>query len=92
MAGEVLNWLHFFLKDFLNFVCYNREILRVIDSLQLTYEYKVATPVDWEIGDECMIPPNVSNKEAEKIFPKGYRTVEMPSMKSYMRMTPQPDL
>ena len=60
------------------------EILRVLDSLQLTAYKKVATPVDWKQGDDVVILPGVSNDEADKLFP-GYRTV-----KPYLRMTAQP--
>jgi alkyl hydroperoxide reductase subunit AhpC len=63
------------------------EILRVIDSLQLTANYKVATPADWKQGDDVIITPAVSNEEADKAFPKGYKIV-----KPYLRTTPQPDL
>jgi alkyl hydroperoxide reductase subunit AhpC len=63
------------------------EILRVIDSLQLTSDYKVATPVNWQHGDDCIIVPAVSDVEADKAFPKGYRKV-----KPYLRITPQPNL
>jgi len=63
------------------------EILRVIDSLQLTAYHKVATPVNWTAGDDCVIVPAVSNDEADKLFPKGYKVV-----KPYLRMTPQPNL
>ncbi len=63
------------------------EILRVIDSLQLTAEYKVATPVNWKHGDDCIIVPAVSDDEADRAFPKGYRKV-----KPYLRVTPQPNL
>lgn len=63
------------------------ELLRVIDSLQLTSEYQVATPVNWNHGDDCIIIPSVSNEEADKKFPKGY--VEI---KPYLRTTPQPNL
>ena len=63
------------------------EILRVIDSLQLTADYKVATPVNWKYGDDCIIVPAVSDAEADKAFPKGYRKV-----KPYLRLTPQPNL
>jgi alkyl hydroperoxide reductase subunit AhpC len=62
------------------------EILRVIDSLQLTEDYSVATPADWEQGEEVVISPSISDEEADEKFPKGYRTV-----KSYLRYTPQPD-
>lgn len=63
------------------------EILRVIDSLQLTAYHKVATPVNWQNGEDCVIVPAVSNDEADKLFPKGYKEI-----KPYLRMTPQPDL
>jgi alkyl hydroperoxide reductase subunit AhpC len=63
------------------------EILRVIDSLQLTANYKVATPADWQHGDDVIITAAVSNEEADKAFPKGYTTV-----KPYLRTTPQPNL
>ncbi len=62
------------------------EILRVIDSLQLTAYQKVATPANWQAGDDCVIVPAVSNEEADKLFPKGYKEV-----KPYLRMTPQPN-
>jgi len=63
------------------------ELLRVIDSLQLTAYHKVATPVNWKEGEECVIVPAVSNEEADKLFPKGYKEV-----KPYLRLTPQPNL
>jgi alkyl hydroperoxide reductase subunit AhpC len=63
------------------------EVLRAIDSLQLTAEYRVATPVNWKNGDDCIILPAVSNDEARKLFPKGFR-----ELKSYLRITPQPNL
>ncbi|CAK9290692.1 unnamed protein product [Gordionus sp. m RMFG-2023] len=66
------------------------EILRVIDSLQLTSRAKVSTPVDWKPGTECMVLPNISTQDADKIFTKGYETVELPSKKHYMRFTPAP--
>ncbi|XP_048395419.1 peroxiredoxin-6 [Stegostoma tigrinum] len=66
------------------------EILRVIDSLQLTACKKVATPVNWKAGGECMVLPNISDEEASKLFPKGIRTENLPSSKSYLRFTPQP--
>lgn len=62
------------------------ELLRVIDSLQLTAYKKVATPANWKNGEDVVISPSVSNEEADKMFPKGYKTV-----KPYLRMTPQPD-
>lgn len=63
------------------------EILRVIDSLQLTANYKVATPADWNNGDDVIIIPAVSNDEALTRFPKGFTAV-----KPYLRKTPQPNL
>jgi alkyl hydroperoxide reductase subunit AhpC len=63
------------------------EILRVIDSLQLTAYHKVATPVNWEVGDDCVILPSISNDVADKEFPKGYKQI-----RPYLRLTPQPDL
>jgi thioredoxin-dependent peroxiredoxin len=62
------------------------EILRVIDSLQLTANYSVATPVNWQSGDDCIIVPSVSNEEAKEKFPAGWKEV-----KPYLRITPQPD-
>jgi peroxiredoxin len=61
------------------------EILRVIDSLQLTANYKVATPADWQDGEDCIIVPAVSNEEADKLFDKGYKVI-----KPYLRTTPSP--
>jgi thioredoxin-dependent peroxiredoxin len=58
------------------------EILRVIDSLQLTDRERVATPVNWQRGDEVVILPAIPNEEADKLFPQGYRQV-----KPYLRMT-----
>jgi alkyl hydroperoxide reductase subunit AhpC len=63
------------------------EILRVIDSLQLTDHYLVATPANWRDGDECVIVPSLQDAdEIKKRFPKGYR-----ALKPYLRMTPQPN-
>ena len=63
------------------------EILRVIDSLQLTDNYQVATPVNWKDGDDCVIVPSLKDPEVLKEkFPKGYTEV-----KPYLRMTPQPN-
>jgi len=62
------------------------EILRVIDSLQLTAQYKVATPVNWQNGQDCIIVPAVTDAEADKMFPKGYK-----KLKPYLRVTPQPN-
>ena len=63
------------------------ELLRVIDSLQLTAYHKVATPANWKQGEDVVITPAVSNEEADKLFPKGYNEI-----KSYLRLTPQPNL
>ena len=63
------------------------EFLRVLDSLQLTAYHQVATPVNWKNGDECVIVPSITNKEAETKFPKGFQVI-----KPYLRMTPQPNL
>ncbi len=62
------------------------EVLRAIDSLQLTANYQVATPANWKDGDDCIIVPAVTNEEADKKFPKGYKTI-----KPYLRVTPQPN-
>jgi alkyl hydroperoxide reductase subunit AhpC len=62
------------------------ELLRVIDSLQLTAKFKVATPADWKQGQDCIIVPSVSNEEARKLFPKGFK-----ELKPYLRTTPQPN-
>ncbi|XP_037909641.1 peroxiredoxin-6 isoform X2 [Hermetia illucens] len=66
------------------------EILRVLDSLQLTDSNKVATPVDWKNGDECMVIPTVDDADVPGLFPKGVTKVEVPSGKGYIRKTPQP--
>lgn len=52
------------------------EILRVIDSLQLTENYKVATPANWSDGGDCMVVPSLSDEEAQQRFPKGFKTLE----------------
>ena len=62
------------------------EILRVIDSLQLTDGHKVATPVNWNDGDECIIVPAVSNEQAKELFPQGWD-----EKKPYLRMVKQPN-
>ena len=61
------------------------EILRVLDSCQLTANYKVATPANWKSGDDVIIIPAVSNDAAKELFPQGWKTV-----KSYLRTLPDP--
>ena len=61
------------------------EILRVIDSLQLTANYKVATPANWKDGEDVIIGSAVTDEEAEQLFPQGWTTV-----KPYLRTLPQP--
>lgn len=67
------------------------EIIRVLDSLQLTAYHKVATPADWKDGDDCMVLPSVKQDETAKLFPKGVTVKEVPSGKPYLRYTPQPN-
>ena len=62
------------------------ELLRVIDSLQLTAKYKVATPADWKDGDDVIIGGAVTDEEAKELFPDGWTTV-----KPYLRVLPQPN-
>ena len=62
------------------------EILRVIDSLQLTDNHSVATPVNWKDGDACVVVPSISTEDAKQKFPKGVEEI-----KPYLRMTPQPN-
>ncbi|XP_077077280.1 peroxiredoxin-6 [Siphateles boraxobius] len=63
------------------------EILRAIDSLQLTATKKVATPVDWKPGQEVMVIPSLSDEDANKHFPAGFTLKEVPSGKKYIRYT-----
>jgi alkyl hydroperoxide reductase subunit AhpC len=63
------------------------EVLRVIDSLQLTANYSVATPADWKEGEDVIVVPAVSTEDAQKKFPKGLNII-----KPYLRYTPQPNL
>jgi alkyl hydroperoxide reductase subunit AhpC len=63
------------------------EVLRVIDSLQLTANYSVATPADWKHGEDVIVVPAVSTEDAIKKFPKGVKVV-----KPYLRYTPQPNI
>ncbi|CAH8285481.1 alkyl hydroperoxide reductase subunit AhpC [Mariniflexile fucanivorans] len=63
------------------------ELLRVIDSLQLTAYHKVATPANWKNGEDVVISPAVTNEQIPSLFPKGHKEI-----KPYLRMTPQPNL
>jgi alkyl hydroperoxide reductase subunit AhpC len=63
------------------------EVLRVIDSLQLTANYSVATPADWKKGEDVIVVPALSTEDAVQKFPKGVKVV-----KPYLRYTPQPDI
>jgi len=63
-----------------------KEILRAVDSLQLTANYCVATPVNWKDGDDCIIVNSINDEDAEKKFPKGFKKI-----KPYLRVTPQPN-
>ena len=64
-----------------------QEILRIIDSLRLTNNYKVATPANWEHGQECLVLPAVKTEELASNFPKGYKIIN-----PYLRITPQPNI
>ncbi|XP_051557415.1 peroxiredoxin-6-like [Myxocyprinus asiaticus] len=66
------------------------EILRVVDSLQLTTKKRVATPVDWQAGGSVMVPPSIPEEEAIMLFPSGVYTKHLPSGKNYLRYTQQP--
>jgi len=67
------------------------EVLRVIDSLQLTASKKVATPVNWKPGQDVIVPANVSKQEVDKHFPEGsVKTLELPSGKPYLRIAKAP--
>jgi thioredoxin-dependent peroxiredoxin len=61
------------------------EVLRVLDSIQLTAKHQVATPVNWKSGDDCIIVPSVSDEDAKSKFPGGWKTI-----KPYLRIVPQP--
>lgn len=62
------------------------EILRVLDSLQLVDSHKIATPVNWNDGDDVIVPPSISTEDARNIFPKGVNEI-----RPYLRYTPQPN-
>jgi len=61
------------------------EILRLVDSIKMTTEHKVATPVNWKPGEDVIIPTSISDDDAKKMFPNGWKTV-----KPYLRVTAQP--
>lgn len=65
------------------------EVLRVLDSLQLTATKKVATPADWKDGGHCMVIPSISSDQAKTLFPD-HKVHDLPSKKQYLRTTPQP--
>lgn len=67
------------------------EILRIVDSMQLTDRNKVATPVDWKQGEWCMVLPTVKDEETSALYPKGVEVTQMPSGKKYIRKTPCPE-
>ena len=61
------------------------EILRMLDSMQLTTKHKVGTPVNWKVGDDVVIVPSVSDEDAKKTYPQGWKT-----LRPYLRIVPQP--
>ena len=60
--------------------------MRVLDSLQLVDSHKIATPANWEIGDDVIVPPSITTEDAKNIFPLGVKEI-----KPYLRYTPQPN-
>lgn len=62
------------------------EILRVLDSMQLTAKHKVATPANWKTGNDVIIVPSVSDDDAKEMYPEGWKTV-----RPYLRLVKQPD-
>jgi alkyl hydroperoxide reductase subunit AhpC len=63
------------------------ELLRVIDSLQLTANHQVATPADWKWGEDCVVVPAIKTEDIPEKFPKGHKVI-----KPYLRTTPQPNI
>ncbi|KAK9934067.1 hypothetical protein M0R45_021227 [Rubus argutus] len=63
------------------------EVVRVVESLQKAKKHKIATPANWKPGDDVVISPSVSQEEAKKLFPQGYKTKDLPSKKEYLRFT-----
>src|SRR5438477_229868 len=66
---------------------FDKRGVKVIGALQLTANYKVATPVNWKKGQDCIVLPALSDEEATKLFPRGFKKI-----KPYLRTTPQPNL
>jgi 1-Cys peroxiredoxin 6 len=66
------------------------ELIRVVDSVQLTATRRLATPANWVTGQDCVVASSVSQEEAPGLFPKGVRIVTLPSKKPYLRFTPDP--
>lgn len=63
------------------------EILRLLDSLQLSARLPIATPVDWKVGEKVMVPPSVKDEDVKKYFPQGVTVKnDLPSGKGYIRM------
>ncbi|KAI4311057.1 hypothetical protein MLD38_035993 [Melastoma candidum] len=63
------------------------EVLRVLDSLQRACKHKIATPVNWKLGEPVVVSPSVDNEQAKELFPQGFKTVDLPSKKGYLRFT-----
>ena len=66
------------------------EIIRVVKSLQLTANHKVATPANWSSGQKCMVVPGLSDEQAKEKFAAGFEKADLPSGKGYIRLTPDP--
>jgi len=66
------------------------EIIRVVKSLQLTANHKVATPANWSSGKKCMVVPGLSDEQAKEKFAAGFEKADLPSGKGYIRLTPDP--
>lgn len=63
------------------------EVMRVLESLQKASKFKVATPANWKPGDKVVISPGVTDEQAKEMFPQGFKTVDLPSKKEYLRFT-----
>lgn len=61
------------------------EVMRAVESLTRAWKHKITTPVDWKPGDPVVIPPCASDEEADKMFPQGYNTADLPSKKGHLR-------